>query len=45
LEAEMLTGIAHIIVPLVREQELVDMLIQNIGMILVLLLLCFVLKH
>jgi len=41
----MLTGIAHIIVPLVREQELVDMLIQNIGMILVLLLLCFVLKH
>jgi hypothetical protein len=45
LEAEMLTGIANIIVPLVKQQELVDMLIQNIGMILALLLLCFVLKH
>lgn len=41
----MLTGIAHIIVPLVRQQELVDMLIQNIGMILVLLLLFFVVKN
>jgi hypothetical protein len=41
----MLTGIAHIIVPLVRQKELVDMLIQNMGMILALLLLCFVLKH
>nr|DAK57842.1 MAG TPA: hypothetical protein [Inoviridae sp.] len=41
----MLTGIANIIVPLVKQQELVDMLIQNIGMILALLLLCFVLKH
>ena len=41
----MLTGIANIIVPLVKQQELVDMLIQNIGMILVLLLLFFVLKH
>nr|DAX85619.1 MAG TPA: hypothetical protein [Inoviridae sp.] len=41
----MLTGIAHIIVPLVRQQELVDMLIQNIGMILALLLLCFVVKN
>lgn len=41
----MLTGIAHIIVPLVKQQELVDMLIQDMGMILVLLLLFFVLKH
>lgn len=41
----MLTGIAHIIVPLVRQQELVDMLIQDIGMILALLLLCFVVKN
>lgn len=41
----MLTGIAHIIVPLVRQKELVDMLIQDIGMILALLLLCFVVKN
>ena len=41
----MLTGIARIIVPLVRQQELVDMLIQNIVMILVLLLLFFVVKN
>lgn len=41
----MLTGIAHIIVPLIREQGFIDMLIQNIGMILALLLLCFVVKH
>lgn len=41
----MLTGIAHIIVPLVRQQELVDMLIQDIWMILVLLLLFLVVKH
>lgn len=41
----MLTGIAHIIVPLVKQQELVDMLIQDIGMILALLLLCFVVKN
>lgn len=41
----MLTGIAHIIVPLVRQKELVDMLIQNMGMILALLFLCFVLRH
>lgn len=41
----MLTGIAHIIVPLVRQQELVDMLIQDIGMILALLLLCVVVKN
>jgi len=41
----MLTGIAHIIVPLVRQQELVDMLIQDIGMILALLLPFFFLKH
>jgi len=41
----MFIGIAHIIVPLVRQQELVDMLIQNIGMILALLLLCFVVKN
>ena len=41
----MLTGIAHIIVPLVRQQELVDMLIQNIVMIFALLLLCFVVEN
>ena len=41
----MSTGIAHIIVPLIREQGFIDMLIQNIGMILALLLLCFVVKH
>lgn len=41
----MLTGIAHIIVPLVRQQELVDMLMQDIGVILVLLLIFFVVKN
>lgn len=41
----MLTGIARIIVPLVRQQELVDMLMQDIGVILVLLLIFFVVKN
>lgn len=41
----MLTGIAHIIFPMVRQQELVDMMIQDIGVILVLLLLFFIVKH
>ena len=41
----MLTGIAHIIVPLIREQGFIDMLIQYMGVILGLIFLFFVLKH
>ena len=41
----MLTGIAHIIVPLIREQGLIDMLIQYMGVILGVIFLFFVLKH
>nr|DAY30338.1 MAG TPA: hypothetical protein [Inoviridae sp.] len=41
----MLTSIAHIIVPLIREQGFIDMLIQYMGVILGVIFLFFVLKH
>ena len=41
----MFIGIAHIIVPLVREQELKDMLIQGISILSALLLLFFTTKN
>lgn len=41
----MLTGSAHIIVPLIREQGFIEMLIQYVGVILGVIFLFFVLKH